>query len=174
MRQCDNRSEGRIIMKPKWRRCLRGTCKWGGVMLCVLILALWVANAFHSHILIVGPMKSPWCAVAIGDGSAVLCVGFASVLLFSAEGDTPRWRVTATEAHRMISMQAYLHGLWMTAVPIWAIFALCTIATCLLFFFERTRTHPGHCAHCGYSLTGNTSGKCPECGAATTVAKAAS
>lgn len=23
---------------------------------------------------------------------------------------------------------------------------------------------PGHCPHCGYDLTGNTSGVCPECG----------
>ena len=23
---------------------------------------------------------------------------------------------------------------------------------------------PGHCRHCGYNLTGNVSGRCPECG----------
>jgi len=26
------------------------------------------------------------------------------------------------------------------------------------------RTRPGFCARCGYNLTGNTSGVCPECG----------
>ena len=29
---------------------------------------------------------------------------------------------------------------------------------------RRRRNLPGHCPHCGYSLTGNVSGVCPECG----------
>jgi hypothetical protein len=29
---------------------------------------------------------------------------------------------------------------------------------------RRRRILPGNCAHCGYNLTGNTSGVCPECG----------
>ena len=28
----------------------------------------------------------------------------------------------------------------------------------------RGRHPPGHCQQCGYNLTGNVSGKCPECG----------
>ncbi len=30
----------------------------------------------------------------------------------------------------------------------------------------RQRPKVGHCAHCGYDLTGNASGRCPECGTA--------
>ena len=29
---------------------------------------------------------------------------------------------------------------------------------------RRPRPRPGRCAGCGYDLTGNTSGRCPECG----------
>jgi len=29
---------------------------------------------------------------------------------------------------------------------------------------RRKRPQPGHCAQCGYNLTGNVSGICPECG----------
>jgi hypothetical protein len=31
------------------------------------------------------------------------------------------------------------------------------------------RILPGHCQHCGYDLTGNVSGRCPECGQAVTL-----
>ena len=38
----------------------------------------------------------------------------------------------------------------------------------LVYYFKtanQRRSHPpGHCLTCGYNLTGNTSGKCPECG----------
>ena len=29
---------------------------------------------------------------------------------------------------------------------------------------EKRQQLPGHCQHCGYDLTGNESGICPECG----------
>lgn len=29
---------------------------------------------------------------------------------------------------------------------------------------QEMRNTPGHCSHCGYCLTGNASGICPECG----------
>lgn len=35
------------------------------------------------------------------------------------------------------------------------------------YLFRRPR-FPGKCVHCGYDLTGNTSGVCPECGCAMT------
>jgi hypothetical protein len=31
---------------------------------------------------------------------------------------------------------------------------------------ERYKIPPGHCQICGYNLTGNVSGRCPECGKA--------
>ena len=35
----------------------------------------------------------------------------------------------------------------------------------------RSRRHRGACQSCGYDLTGNTTGKCPECGAETVIVK---
>lgn len=31
-------------------------------------------------------------------------------------------------------------------------------------WLHRRRCPPGHCQKCGYNLTGNVSGRCPECG----------
>ena len=34
-------------------------------------------------------------------------------------------------------------------------------------FWPRRRPKPGCCSSCGYDLTGNVSGRCPECGTGT-------
>ena len=46
-------------------------------------------------------------------------------------------------------------------LPIWTVL-LVAIPTVVLFRFD-CRMPPGHCP-CGYDLTGNVSGTCPECG----------
>ena len=38
--------------------------------------------------------------------------------------------------------------------------------TGMLWYLDRRRSRPGHCEDCGYDLTGNVGGRCPECGAA--------
>ncbi len=52
-------------------------------------------------------------------------------------------------------------------VPIWLLMLpVLTIAlvACCRFWLDRRRIPPGHCQKCGYNLTGNVSGVCPECG----------
>ncbi|MCC6358656.1 MAG: hypothetical protein IT450_07930 [Phycisphaerales bacterium] len=38
----------------------------------------------------------------------------------------------------------------------------------LFWWLDRRRPRPGCCSACGYDLTGNVSGTCPECGRAIT------
>ena len=50
-------------------------------------------------------------------------------------------------------------------VPLWLpVLAVGVGATVL--HRQRNRLRVGSCQHCGYDLTGNVSGRCPECGAA--------
>ncbi len=49
------------------------------------------------------------------------------------------------------------------AVPLWLPLGLLGIPTALLWWLDGP-PRPGHCQNCGYNLTGNTSGRCPECG----------
>lgn len=45
----------------------------------------------------------------------------------------------------------------------WAPLALSLVA-CIIFWCRSRRPQRGHCPKCGYNLTGNLSGICPECG----------
>ncbi len=51
-------------------------------------------------------------------------------------------------------------------VPCWLLFAVFSVPTALLWYVDRGRIQPGHCGKCDYDLTGNVSGRCPECGQA--------
>jgi hypothetical protein len=50
-------------------------------------------------------------------------------------------------------------------VPLHVLLLMSIVPTGLLWWRDRF-TPPGCCPHCGYDLTGNVSGRCPECGTA--------
>lgn len=49
-------------------------------------------------------------------------------------------------------------------VHLFIIFAACPTLVLIKAIRGRHRAKPGHCSKCGYDLTGNISGVCPECG----------
>ncbi len=49
-------------------------------------------------------------------------------------------------------------------LPLWIVLIGATSATAVFWSLHRRRIPPGHCQKCGYNLTGNVSGRCPECG----------
>ena len=51
-------------------------------------------------------------------------------------------------------------------LPFWIVILILLVPTAFLWRRDRHRRLPGHCQKCGYDLTGNVSGRCPECGAA--------
>ncbi len=61
----------------------------------------------------------------------------------------------------LVLLQVYWTSL---LVPLWIPLAIIAIPTAVLFHRDRRRILPGHCRKCGYDLTGNVSGICPECG----------
>lgn len=50
------------------------------------------------------------------------------------------------------------------SAPLWMLAAVFWIPAFLLWKPLLFRHPRGHCRQCGYNLTGNTSGRCPECG----------
>ncbi len=63
------------------------------------------------------------------------------------------------------SFHVFVSVSWI-AVPFWLPTLIAAATTTFLFRWSRRSCPPGHCHVCGYSLTGNTSGVCPECGTA--------
>ena len=55
---------------------------------------------------------------------------------------------------------------WRGYFPLWIPLALVGLMTFALWWRERRPFPPGCCRTCGYDLTGNVSGRCPECGGA--------
>ena len=53
---------------------------------------------------------------------------------------------------------------WRIIVPLWTLMLLVAVVSCIIWRMVPRRAVPGHCRKCGYDLTGNVSGKCPECG----------
>ena len=64
---------------------------------------------------------------------------------------------------------ALLDGNIGLAVMLWAALTMALVVKGLAVLFDPARggarpSRPGVCRRCGYSLTGNVSGICPECG----------
>ena len=54
-------------------------------------------------------------------------------------------------------------GQWFVRIPMWLMLIGVACPTTIAWWLNHRRPLPGHCP-CGYDLTGNTSGRCPECG----------
>lgn len=53
---------------------------------------------------------------------------------------------------------------WLYAIPLWMPMLITAGVLCGAVVTARHARRAGVCAHCGYNLTGNISGICPECG----------
>lgn len=148
-----------MARSPKWRRWL----KWGGTAACLVILTtflvsiryvvFWNPGRQHQLVLIPGAAGACWwTSGSIPNGP----YGMPGWYVFDAP-DGPRWWFHYYADSRSHSFM----------VPLWIPFLLVGIPMAFLWWHDRRRVPPGHCQHCGYDLTGNASGVCPECGRAT-------
>ncbi len=70
---------------------------------------------------------------------------------------------------RVLLWEPWSRGAQIVVIPFWIPLLLAGLPTTLLWWRDRRRVQPGHCP-CGYDLTGNVSGICPECGLKTPAA----
>ncbi len=140
------------------QRRVRRVLKWLGAAVCLLILTAGLLSAFLE------------LQVESARVQVVLLAGNVTVVVF------PSW-VTPSQSFEFKAspMTEGSNGfvfLWPqraqsrleeTIIPLWFLLAFAGIATGILWRCDRFP--PGHCPRCGYDLTGNVTGRCPECGA---------
>lgn len=140
----------------------RKTAKWAGLFVTLASAGIWLASGF--------------VYVGYTDARSFLinANGGVGVLDRSASPDryyyfTPGFRVAFRQEWSFFDPPEYgnwtfeLSGSPATILfPLWLLPFLFGWPTALLWWLDRRPTTG--CATCGYDLTGNTSGRCPECG----------
>jgi len=73
---------------------------------------------------------------------------------------TPRFMFNAFPMYGPRGVQVTWRG-WVSLAPLLGLLLVLILA---LWWAELRPVLPNHCRRCGYNLTGNTTGRCPECG----------
>ena len=141
---------------------IRRVLKWVGLVTCVGLFTAWVA--------------SPWFPVSYNTGRVFIgaYAGGIDVKLSTKPSLPPYlgWSgpskplkflgfrglpsVSRYRAVQAVDVQTVY-------VPLWIPLLLLGLPTAILWHRDR-RPPKGHCQNCGYGLTANDSGVCPECG----------
>ncbi len=150
-------------------RPIRRVLKWAGLVVCALIVVAWVVS-------------QRWAVTGGGDGWWFACCGGNLEADISpaclADGwDLDVYSATFADADWDLDWPLYASGKkgglpWTTVhVPIWMVLAGVAILTAILWCRDPRCIPPGYCRKCGYDLTSNMSGVCPECGTAISITK---
>jgi hypothetical protein len=166
-------------MARRWR--IRRVLKWTGLSACLLVAAVWVFSAFW-RISRIG--STYWVDLILGRvviehqaGSEVRWFRVGRYYLAPTETRVFRVRPELIPGPRagLGLVLPHYERLYVTPpearvihrrllVPLWLPLAVLAIPTAILWWLDRRSRSPGHCRKCGYNLTGNVSGRCPECG----------
>jgi len=141
-------------MRRRWRK--RRVGKWVATGLLLATLVGWVVSSLWTFGRING---EGGVTVILADGG----VTFAHGLRFPG---FPRLWVSSSRPVKWgwglphVVARPQGHHVW---VPFWS-FVLFSVSVAGYLWWKDRRFPTGLCLHCGYNLTGNTSGVCPECG----------
>jgi hypothetical protein len=91
-------------------------------------------------------------------------MGLAASLFFALAFAVDIWGMSLDYKSRQLLNAPFPWRWWAIQVfPHSLLLLLAAVPTALLWYVDR-RFPRGHCRRCGYDLTGNVSGVCPECG----------
>ncbi len=131
-------------------------------------------GAVSSVLLAAALIVSGWVAVLYSKPPRILIVDHGMVEYWYV-GATPNplwppspgWHVQRHAACSLSWLPRYhrfMDGDLFVRLPIWIPLALIAALTTRRWWRDWRYIPPGQCQKCGYNLTGNVSGRCPECG----------
>jgi hypothetical protein len=144
-----------------------GLLKWSGTLACLLILTAAFLGLKWRNIRIgfaeSGVQVSGGSLELLWKGGWKIKPGINLGPTYRTWGDVLEiWRDSALVPYRQSFTPGYMECV---SLPLWIPFVLIGLPTGWLWWRDRRRVAAGCCAACGYDLTGNVSGRCPECGA---------
>jgi hypothetical protein len=106
-----------------------------------------------------------FCGAMRAEAGSLTSIGFKTgFYVFAAKRRLEwKWFWWPSFGHHVVAGKAVIHYF---IVPLWMPFLLILIPSAYLWYQDWRYVPPGHCQKCGYDLTGNESGRCPECGTA--------
>jgi predicted RNA-binding Zn-ribbon protein involved in translation (DUF1610 family) len=149
------------------RRPTRCLLKWPAAALSLGLFVAWHFAACAKDSVLITPGTTPPQQAALSHGCIVW------VFARPASGGTGLFGAYHLRSELGAPYDPGLHlprveqmsGIASTVViPLWIPLVLSLAVAALLGKVDHSRPEPGRCAACGYDLTLNVSGRCPECG----------
>ncbi len=148
-----------MISRPKFRKF----CKWTGLVLCAVLLAVWIGSRWYSFV---------WLSPTGG----ICIVLFSQGCSGCGIGDVPIWDdrgcyFGATYGSKLL--WGFYHSEFQNSnatrsraafVPLWFPLLISCAGTVWVWHVDRRQSRTGMCKQCGYDLSGLTDSTCPECG----------
>ena len=155
------------------RRRFAHSIRWLGLVICATILTLWLLSAWFElalsyreyYVVFVygGLVDFQWDSyVDRPSGFFRHLAGFPRAHMWRHERGVQFFAAAVPE----VLAHPTSNGSRLTIhVPSYLLFLVAALGTVLVWRIRPIQ--PGHCQYCGYNLTGNVNGRCPECGCAT-------
>lgn len=157
------KTEGTLFLTRRWRRLLLASI---GTVITSVLLVAWVASGQldFGYAYWPGTPKEGYYQACFSRGLVELCHGHHRSLeprssWFCYDEEECQWSWTPIIEKDVEPLH------YSVTVALWVPFVLIAIPTAILWCPIRRRFPPHCCQQCGYDLTGNVSGICPECGA---------
>jgi hypothetical protein len=146
-------------------RQIRRLLRWFGLCVFALCIAAWIAGQWYW--IRIGPGRVV-DVVIVGGTVGIDWIGFAIPMRrLEVHSLTPHYRTVRSRLGLYwpeVLARPVGSGIWGGTLPFWFCLLLVGVPTAVLWL-RREPPEPGLCA-CGYDLSGNVSGVCPECGQA--------
>jgi hypothetical protein len=143
-------------------RVVRRALRIAAIVACLAVGGLWLWSGCHSayvtdHFRYECQMKAGVLSLSVSfEPDLEPGTHISGYAVPSGNGFRLRWAVPSSE---------HVRGQYLCVeLPIWLLLSGMLLGAVVLFHLTRPRRAPGTCQMCGYNLTGNVSGRCPECG----------